>query len=82
VGEIRGKGLMVIIELVADRGSKTKFDPALNIGGKLTAATRERGLIVRANNDGIAFAPPLSISADEIDTVIASTADAVRAVLG
>jgi adenosylmethionine-8-amino-7-oxononanoate aminotransferase len=73
---------MVIIELVADRDSKTKLDPVLNIGGKLQAATRERGLIVRANNDGIAFAPPLIISAGEVDTVIASTADAVRAVLG
>jgi 4-aminobutyrate--pyruvate transaminase len=82
VGEIRGKGLMVIVEMVADRETKTKFDPAINISGKLTAATRERGLIVRASNDGIAFAPPLSISADEVDTVIATTADAVRAVLG
>jgi adenosylmethionine-8-amino-7-oxononanoate aminotransferase len=82
VGEIRGKGLMVIIEMVADRETKAKFDPAINISGKLTAATRERGLIVRASNDGIAFAPPLSISADEVDTVIATTADAVRAVLG
>lgn len=82
VGEIRGKGLMVIIEMVNDRESKAKFDPALNIGGKLQAATRERGLIVRANNDGIAFAPPLIISADEVDAVIDATAGAIHATLG
>jgi 4-aminobutyrate--pyruvate transaminase len=82
VGDIRGKGLMVIIELVADAHSKAKLDPALNLGGKLQAATRQRGLISRVNNDGIAFAPPLIISADEVDFVIETTAAAITEVLG
>jgi 4-aminobutyrate--pyruvate transaminase len=82
VGDIRGKGLMVIIELVADAHSKAKLDPALNLGGKLQAATRQRGLISRVNNDGIAFAPPLIISADEVDFVIETTAAAISEVLG
>ena len=81
VGDIRGKGLMVIVETVADRGTKAKFDVALNKGGALTAATREQGLIVRASNDGIALAPPLIISADEVDAVIAKVATAVRTAL-
>jgi 4-aminobutyrate--pyruvate transaminase len=82
VGEIRGKGLMVIIELVDDAHSKAKLDPALNVGGKLQAASRKRGVISRANNDGIAFAPPLIISADEVDAIIEATAGAIGEVLG
>ena len=42
---------MMIVEVVADEASKAKFDPALNIGPKLQAATRERGLIVRKRGD-------------------------------
>jgi len=82
VGDIRGKGLMVIIELVDDVHSKAKLDAALNVGGKLQAATRSRGLIARANNDGIAFAPPLIISADEVDAMIDAASGAISEVLG
>jgi 4-aminobutyrate--pyruvate transaminase len=46
VGEVRGKGLMMIVEVVDNKDTKAKFDPALNIGPKLQAATRARGLIV------------------------------------
>jgi adenosylmethionine-8-amino-7-oxononanoate aminotransferase len=81
VGDIRGKGLMVIVETVADRATKAKYDVALNKGGALTKATREQGLIVRASNDGIAIAPPLIISADEVDTLVAKIAMSVRTAL-
>jgi 4-aminobutyrate--pyruvate transaminase len=81
VGDIRGKGLMVIVETVADRATKAKYDVALNKGGALTKATREQGLIVRASNDGIAIAPPLIISADEVDTLVAKIAASVRTAL-
>ena len=82
VGNIRGKGLMLMVELVADRATKAKFDPALNYGPALQAATRKRGLIVRASNDGIAIAPPLIISKEEADAVAGAITEAVREVLG
>jgi 4-aminobutyrate--pyruvate transaminase len=82
VGEIRGKGLMVIIEMVADRESKEKFDPAKNNGGKLQEATRKRGLIVRCSNDGIAISPPLIITRDQCDTVAGTITESVKEVLG
>ena len=82
VGEIRGKGLMLIVEIVADRNSREKFDPVQNIGGKLTDATRKRGLIVRCSNDGIAIAPPLIISKEQCDTVATAIAESVHEVLG
>jgi 4-aminobutyrate--pyruvate transaminase len=82
VGEIRGKGLMLIIEMVADRESKEKFDPAKNNGGKLQEATRKRGLIVRCSNAGIAISPPLIITRDQCDTVAGTITESVKEVLG
>ncbi|MGH2534602.1 MAG: aspartate aminotransferase family protein [Thermomicrobiales bacterium] len=82
VGDIRGKGLMLIVELVADKATKAKNDPALNIGGKLQAGTRSRGLIVRANHDGIAMAPPLIITRQQCDEVAGIIAETVREVCG
>ena len=82
VGNVRGKGLMLFVEPVTDRGTKEKFDPAQNIGGKLQAATRERGLIVRCTNDGIAMAPPLIVTKEQCDTIASAVAESVAEVLG
>jgi adenosylmethionine-8-amino-7-oxononanoate aminotransferase len=82
VGNVRGKGLMLLVEIVADQATKAKLDPALNAGGRLTAATRQRGLIVRCTNDGIAIAPPLTIQRPELDTVASVIGDALDEVLG
>jgi adenosylmethionine-8-amino-7-oxononanoate aminotransferase len=82
VGEVRGKGMMLIVEVVADKGTKAKLDPARNIGPKLQAATRERGLIVRCSNDGIAIAPPLVLTRAEADQVANTIASAIIEVLG
>ncbi|MBA3449607.1 MAG: aspartate aminotransferase family protein [Chloroflexia bacterium] len=82
VGNVRGKGLMLFVELVADKTSKAKLDPARNIGGKLTAATRARGIIVRPVNDGIAISPPLTIQQPELDEIASAIADSIDEVLG
>ena len=79
VGEVRGKGLMMIVEVVADRGTKAKFDAALGVGGRLQAATRARGAIVRCTNDGIAIAPPLVISEAEVANLADAIVGAVEA---
>lgn len=81
-GEVRGKGLMTFLELVADRETKAKLDPAFNLSGKLTKATRDRGIIVRPVNDGVAIAPPLTIQQRELDAIVEAIDSAVREVLG
>jgi 4-aminobutyrate--pyruvate transaminase len=82
IGEVRGKGLMLMVEFAANKDTREKFDPALNVGGRMQAANRKRGLIVRASNDGIAIAPPLIISKEQCDTLAAGIADSVAEVLG
>ncbi len=82
IGNVRGKGLMAIVEVVADRGTKASFAAAEEVGTKLQAATRARGLIVRCNDSGIAISPPLVITEREIDTLVNGIGEAIREVLG
>ena len=82
VGDVRGKGLMLRVEIVADKATKAGFDPALNVGAKLEAATRRLGIIVRCTNDGIAMSPPLTIQRPELDLLASAIGDALAEVLG
>lgn len=82
VGEVRGVGMLAAIEFVANRESKTRFDPALKIGARVSQAARERGLIARAmpHGDILGFAPPLVMNEAEIDEMVDITRAAVRQV--
>jgi 4-aminobutyrate--pyruvate transaminase len=82
VGDVRGKGLMLMVEVVADKQTKAKFEPAFQLGSKLEQATRARGLIVRCTPDGIAIAPPLTITREECDFLLEAVAGALEDVLG
>lgn len=57
VGEVRQKGVMVGIELVADRASKSPFGPALRMGHRVTLAARKRGVILRPLGDVVVLMP-------------------------
>jgi 4-aminobutyrate--pyruvate transaminase len=67
VGEVRGIGLIGAIELVADKATKTSFDPKEGVGAYLAGRALDHSLIIRAMGDSIAFCPPLVIKEDEID---------------
>lgn len=77
VGDVRGKGMMAIVEVVGEKATKARFDSASGVGGALQAATRKRGLIVRCNDTGIAIAPPLTMNAAEMDTLIGTIGEAL-----
>lgn len=83
VGEVRGVGLMGAIEFVADRERKTRFDPALKVGARVSKAARDRGLIARAmpHGDILGFAPPLVITKAEVDEMVSIAESAVRSVM-
>ncbi len=82
VGEVRGIGLLAALEFVADRGSKARFDPALKVGARISAAALEEGLIARAlpHGDILGFAPPLVITRAEVDALVERTERAVAQV--
>ncbi|MFC1510135.1 adenosylmethionine--8-amino-7-oxononanoate transaminase [Candidatus Omnitrophota bacterium] len=69
VGDIRQCGFMVGIELVADRKTKKAFHWEEQIGVKVCAAARERGVLLRPLGNVIVLMPPLSISLKELKTL-------------
>jgi 4-aminobutyrate--pyruvate transaminase len=66
-GEVAGIGMMGVFELVRDHSTRTPFAPAAKAGLTLVDKAQERGLILRALGDRIAFCPPLTIERAELD---------------
>ncbi|MGL3110988.1 aspartate aminotransferase family protein [Bradyrhizobium sp. BR 1432] len=89
VGDIRGRGLFWAIELVADRASRTSFDPALKLHQKIKAEALANGLgcypgggtVDGVRGDHVLLAPPYIASADEIDLIVDRLGTAVDNVL-
>lgn len=65
VGDVRQRGLMVGIELVAEQAGDVPFDPALRVGAAVCRKARERDVIVRPLGDVVVLMPPLSSTPDE-----------------
>jgi len=90
VGDIRGRGLFQGIEFVADRDSKTPFDPKLGVAGKLKKAAFANGLICYPmpgtrdgrHGDHVLLAPPFIASEAELDGALDALQAAVEQVLG
>ncbi len=89
VGDIRGRGLFQGVELVADRMTKTPFDPAHKVNLKVKAEGMERGLAVYpmggtvdgVRGDHIVLAPPFIIKESEIDYLVDTLAATIDAAL-
>jgi 4-aminobutyrate--pyruvate transaminase len=71
VGEVRGVGLVGAVELVKDKATKESFDPKSGVGLYLYKRAQAHGLIVRNLVDSIAFTPPLIVTEDDIDEILA-----------
>lgn len=67
VGDVRGKGLMAALELVADRASKKALDKKRV--GKIADAIYDAGVMVRVSGSNIILSPPLIITADDARTI-------------
>ncbi len=70
VGNARGVGLIAGVELMADKASRTPFDPKQKVGVLVQDKCLEQGLIVRAIGDRIAFTPPLIITEAQIGEML------------
>jgi putrescine aminotransferase len=78
VGEIRGVGMIGAIELVADRRTRRFFDKRGRTGMICRDFCFENDLIMRAVRDTMVFSPPLIISHEEIDLLVARATRAVE----
>ncbi|MBS0565737.1 MAG: aspartate aminotransferase family protein [Proteobacteria bacterium] len=90
VGDIRGRGLFRGIEVVADRDSKTPFEPALGVHRKIKALAFDAGLICYPmggtldgrQGDHVLIAPPFIIDDAQIDELVAKLTGAIRGATG
>ncbi|OGO51057.1 MAG: aminotransferase [Chloroflexi bacterium RBG_16_68_14] len=82
VGEVRGLGLLGAVELVADRDTRTPFDPAQKVGSRVLRDLRRRGLITRVKGDSILLAPPLIVSPEQIDRIVELVGGSIQGVVG
>lgn len=80
VGDIRGLGLVLAIDLVQDRSAGTPFDAKENAGPRALAACREAGLITRGRGDTIYLGPPFTIAEGEVDRLADIVTEAVRGI--
>jgi L-2,4-diaminobutyrate transaminase len=80
VGDVRGEGLMAAVEFARERDKPTFFDAGLKVGARAAAALLQRGVIGRAMPQGdiLGFAPPLCLTRQEADTIVAATKGAVE----
>lgn len=89
VGDIRGRGLFQGIELVADRRTKTPFDPALKLHAQIKRHAMAQGLMCYPmggtvdgqRGDHILLAPPFILSDDQVEELATKLASAVQTTL-
>jgi adenosylmethionine-8-amino-7-oxononanoate aminotransferase len=89
VGDIRGRGLLQAIELVADRSTKAPFDPALALHQRAKAEAFDRGLLIYPGGgtvdgrlgDHILLAPPYNATDQELEMIVDMLGETVDAVL-
>ena len=89
VGDIRGRGLFMALELVQDRETKRPFDPALRLHARVKAEAMARGLMVYPMGgtidgrcgDHVLLAPPFITTPAQIDEIVGRLAESVEAAL-
>ncbi len=87
VGDIRGRGLFRAVELVADRATKSPFDPGRKLNARIKREAMARGLMVYPmggtidgqRGDHVLLAPPFILTRDDVDQIVERLGDAVDA---
>lgn len=87
VGDVRGRGLLLALELVADRASKKPFDPSIPLASAIKNAGMDQGLMIYPSSgtiDGIRgshilLAPPYIVNNSQIDEITDKVSEAIDA---
>jgi adenosylmethionine-8-amino-7-oxononanoate aminotransferase len=81
IGDIRQKGLMVGVEIVAHQGTREPFEASRKLGQRVALKVRDRSIILRPLGDIIVLMPPLSSTEEEIEHLVRSVRWAMDEVL-
>jgi adenosylmethionine-8-amino-7-oxononanoate aminotransferase len=89
IGDLRGRGLFIGLELVADRMSKQPFSPSLRLHNAIKRNAMSRGLMCYPNGgtvdgvsgDHVLLAPPFIIEDAHVEEIVEKLGEAVDASL-
>lgn len=70
VGDVRQKGLIAGIELVADRATKREFTWSEQVGARICRMARSRGVLIRPIADVLIVMPPLAITIEQLGALL------------
>jgi adenosylmethionine-8-amino-7-oxononanoate aminotransferase len=82
VGDVRQWGYMVGIELVQDKQRRKSHAPELRVGHKVILEARKRSVLIRPLGDVVILMPPLSITDEELATLLDVVYDCIVSVTG
>ena len=89
VGNIRGKGLLIGIEFVADKARRTPFHPEMRVTSRIVDSAFKQGVLVMpgapglvdgVQGDHIAISPPFTVNKDEVQQVVDVLFDTITGV--
>ncbi len=78
VGDVRNRGVMAAIELVADKASKADFACERRIGAQLCELMRAKGVLLRPLGNVLVIMPPLSISLEQLQELMEVVSEAIE----
>ncbi|MFP6850051.1 MAG: aminotransferase class III-fold pyridoxal phosphate-dependent enzyme [Pseudomonas sp.] len=70
IGDVRGKGLMIAVELVKDRTTKEPFGPEDAFPNAISESCVNNGVMVRTIVNKLIISPPLTFTKDHVDEVV------------
>jgi adenosylmethionine-8-amino-7-oxononanoate aminotransferase len=78
VGDVRQRGFMVGIELVADKKTREPFPVARRTGHRVILEARKLGAILRPLGDVLVLMPPLCVTTEELESLCRITSEAIQ----
>lgn len=80
IGEVRGRGLMACIEMVADKATRATLPRSSDLPQRVAREAYRRGAMVRISGANMILSPPLVISREEVDQLADILVDSFAAV--
>lgn len=83
VGEVRGVGMLVAVDLMKDRAEHEFFKPGAGVAAKVVEKMLGRGVIARAmpHSEIIGLAPPFCLNQNEADEIVGALSNSIDDVL-
>lgn len=80
VGDVRGHGLMLAVDIVGDKKTKAPLPVSAKAGDRVFRKCVEKGVIVRPVGDRIVLSPPIIVDKGQIETIVSTLSEALSEV--